>query len=114
KVPAFGPSPAMARVVSLRSTPRAIAPLPSWDAGENVQEGVLADADAEDGDGVFRVARHGPGSLLWSAPRSTLGDCGEPRRSIPLGDLDTVQSADLKADMRLVGGRAQRYRPNAC
>src|SRR5262249_4324102 len=56
----------------------------------------------------------GRAPLLGSAPRSTLGDCGEHRRSIPLGDLDTVQSADLKADMRLVGGRAQRYRPNAC
>src|SRR5215468_3241823 len=49
-------------------------------------ECVLADVDAEDGDGVFRVARHGPGSLLGSAPRSTLGYCGEHRRSIPLAD----------------------------
>src|SRR5215467_5674150 len=49
-------------------------------------ECVLADVDAEDGDGVFRLARHGPGSLLGSAPRSTLGYCGEHRRSIPLAD----------------------------
>src|SRR5215467_2350122 len=47
-------------------------------------EDVLADVDAENGDGVFRVARHGPGSLLGSAPRSTLGYCREHRRSIPL------------------------------
>src|SRR5215467_6263810 len=46
-------------------------------------EGVLADVDAEDGDGVFRLARHGPGSLLGSAPRPTTGYCGEHRRSIP-------------------------------
>src|SRR5215467_11491002 len=51
-------------------------------------EGVLADVDAEDGDGVFRLARHGPGSLLGSAPRPTTGYCGEHRRSIPLGDLN--------------------------
>jgi len=38
KVPAFGPSPAMAHVVSLRSTPCAIAPLSSWNRGEDVQE----------------------------------------------------------------------------
>src|SRR5215471_8477472 len=49
-------------------------------------EGVLADVDAEGGDGVFRLARHGPGSLLGSAPRSTTGYCWEHRRSIPLGD----------------------------
>jgi len=34
RVPAFGPSPAVARVVSLRSTPRATAPLPSWNRVE--------------------------------------------------------------------------------
>src|SRR5215813_4512403 len=50
-------------------------------------EGVLADVDAEDGDGVFRLARHGLSSLLGEAPRSTPGYCGEHRRSIPLTDL---------------------------
>jgi len=49
-------------------------------------EGVLADVDAEDGDGVFRLARHGLSSLLGEAPRSTPGYCGEHRRSIPLTD----------------------------
>src|SRR5215831_19538268 len=51
-------------------------------------EGVLADVDAEVGDGVFRLARHGPGSLLGSAPRSTTGYCGEHRRSIPLREVN--------------------------
>src|SRR5215467_11080256 len=51
-------------------------------------ECVLADVDAEDGDGVFRLARHGPGSLLGSAPRSTLGYCREHRRSIPLAEVE--------------------------
>src|SRR5215813_8687283 len=50
-------------------------------------EGILADVDAEDGDGVFRLARHGLGSLFGSAPRSTLGYSGEHRRSIPLAEV---------------------------
>jgi hypothetical protein len=44
-------------------------------------EGVLADIDAEDGDGVFRLARHGPGSLLGLAPgrrRGTTGSTAGP------------------------------------
>jgi hypothetical protein len=48
-------------------------------------EGILADVDAENGDGVLGVVRHG--GLLVSAPRSTLAYCGEHRRSIPLGNL---------------------------
>ena len=46
-------------------------------------DGVLADVDAEDGDGVFRLARHGPGFLLGSTPHSTTGYGPEHHRSIP-------------------------------
>jgi hypothetical protein len=53
----------------------------------NEVEGVLTGVDAEHGDGIFRVARHGAGSLLVVTPRSTQGYCGEHRRSIPLGDF---------------------------
>src|SRR5262249_54568491 len=56
-------------------------------------EDVLADVDAEDGDGVFRLARHGPGALFGSAPRSTLGYCREHRRSIPLAVMGKCATA---------------------
>src|SRR5258705_5942306 len=45
-------------------------------------EGVLADVDAENGDGVFGMARHG-GLLVPGHPPDY---CGEHRRSIPLGE----------------------------
>ena len=45
-------------------------------------EGVLADVDAENGDGVFGMARHG--GLLAPGHPPTRGYCGEHRRSIPL------------------------------
>src|SRR5262245_5025824 len=70
-------------------------------------EGVLADVDAEDGDGVFRLARHGLSSLLGEAPRSTPGYCGEHRRSIPL----TVVPACLKLTLGHEIGVSIRQHP---
>jgi len=45
-------------------------------------EGGLADVDAENGDGIFGMARHG--GLLAPGHPPTRGYCGEHRRSIPL------------------------------
>jgi hypothetical protein len=49
-------------------------------------EGVLADVDAEDGDGVSGLARHG-GAPYCRVPPFDTGYCGEHRRSIPLRDM---------------------------
>src|SRR5262245_11486786 len=51
-------------------------------------EGILADVDAENGDCVFGMARHG--GLLAPGHPPTRGYCGEHRRSIPLRDVRHV------------------------
>jgi hypothetical protein len=49
-------------------------------------EGVLADVDAEDGDGVCGLARHS-GAPYCRLPPFDAGYRGEHRRSIPLADV---------------------------
>ena len=51
-------------------------------------EDVLADVDAENGDSVFGIARHGGLHCSW-APLDA-GYCGEHRRSIPLAGPSTT------------------------
>jgi hypothetical protein len=66
RVPAFGPSPAVARVVSLRSTPRATAPLPSWNRVER-RTGRMAPIEPKDcqqvGGSSLTALRKGNGSV---------------------------------------------------
>jgi hypothetical protein len=57
----------------------ALRSAPLVEAGE--VECVLADVDAENGDGDFKVARHGPGLLAWMSPPLGAWNCEE--HSIP-------------------------------
>jgi len=54
----------------------------------NLKQGILADFDSENGDGVFGMARHG--GLLVPGHPPTRRYRGEHRRSIPLRELGSA------------------------
>src|SRR5205823_13043578 len=68
----------------------------------NEMEDVLADVDAEHGNGAFGLARHG-GLLCSWAPRSMREYCWEHRRSIPLAEAGSISIPASQPDDEVRG-----------